>query len=523
MSLSAISARALAAAAFPRFDQGDERIWSGSGIMGAAVSGSGVVVDHRSALQVSCFYHGVRLYAETIGTLPLKLYRKGDDGSREEQRDNELWSTLHDQPNPWQTAQQFRGMMTAWAKLHGTAVARKVEGDNGVELWPIDPELVTSDFQPKTGRLRFHVNHSGGDKETLLQDEVFRLEGFGVCPTAPSSLVAHAREAIGHWLAVEQYGSKFFSQGAKPSMIAEHPTNLSPEAALRIRGDIERASSGLANMHRWVVLEDGMTAKPVGFNAEESQFNETREALVAECARWLNLPQHMLKSTLSTTTYASVSEFSRETIDYSWQPVAVAWEQSIKRDLLDEDDDAGVYAEHVFDSLLRGHAKDRYETYAIAVQNGIMSRNEVRAKENLDPLPGKHMEEPQASVNVAPTAPSGVAENGAEAALVVSTEPSVIALPKGVPGIVRGVASRLARREHGEVSKAYKRDATTAPEWADAWYSSFSGEISEALQLAPCVAQDYTDGRKTALLELGPTEEWKAAAEDRLVALALEE
>lgn len=532
MGVLAVSSRRAIDAAYSAPSIDDERHWIGSGYSVGGTAGSGIYVNGSSALQVSCMWHGGRLFGETVGSLPLKVYER-DGKAKREQREHPLWRSLSD-PNPWQTPMQFRCMLTVWAKFWGRGMAeiRPIPRSDEFQLWPILPELVRSTERLGNGKLRFTVgDHDGGERK-ILQDDLLILDGPGLDPCVPDSLISRAREAIGHWLAIEQYGARFFSQGAKPSFFLEHPEEISPAAATRLEDSTARAMTGLQNMHRPIVLEEGMKATPYSFDAQESQLPEMRRELVAECARWLNLPLQFLFPTGDTPTYASSETFARQAVDYSFRPLTRSWEQAIRKSLLY--DEPNTFVEHSFDELLKGHTKERFESYGFAIQNGWMTVNEVRSKENMNPLDGG--DEPTPAANLFGDSANQTDTGSGEAIRVEVAEPepvvqaleaapestTTVTLPERFVMVVGGIAARLVTREKRETAKALKRDPETVGEWADGWYESFSGEVAEALQLPPGMATRYVESRKASLLEREQTgEDWTAAEAD-LVALALE-
>lgn len=492
-------------------DPTDERYWnSGTSIL----TTTGIRVTPSLAWQVSCVVQSCRLIAETVGTVPLKLYRELADGAgKEEARGHFLWPILRRRPNPWQSNVEWRTTMTAQAALWPMAVAEKKFRNGTMELWPLDPDSIQVD-QLDTGRLRFHVTREDGRIDVLTQDEVFRVQGFGSHRFMGANLLSLAREAVALWLAMEKFSGLFFWQGQRPGLVFEVPGKLDDEQYDRMQKAIERRSAGLANMHRPLLAEGGAKPHAVGFSPEESQSVESRQEQVREFARWFNIPEHMLHSG-KQPNYASIEQFAREFVDYTIRPWCIRWESRLDRDLIIEDD---VFAEHVLEGLLRGNFKDQVEAFAIAIMNGFMSENEVRSKLNLNPVPG--LDEPRRSVNQ---------DRGAEPR---QTEDAVLlkqpAAPRRLRLIAHSAAARVVRRELATVTKEGERLAGDTEAW-EAWVATFYSEhvavVSRDLELEWSLARAYCTRHRDALLAdgLAAAKTWETEATAELAALALEE
>lgn len=526
-------------------DPTDERYWTRD--LAAAMSSTGIVVTPRQALQVSAIFQAVRLIAETIGALPLIVYREDEDGDKHRAKDHQLWTTLRRSPNVWQTGQQFRETMTALALVYPGAHAEIVPGPDGpvAQLIPFEPSTVTVQ-QLATKRLRFIIREPGMPERTLVQDQVFRINGLGIS-TLPVSenVILLAREAVGLWLAQEKFSGLFFGQGARPSVWMQVPKKLSDDAFKRLQEQSQARYAGLQNMHKIGLAEEGSTIKEVGWSAKDSQLTEAREAQVLEIARWFNIPEHMLRAGKSPT-YASIYQNAQEFKDYTLTPWAVRWEQSALRDLIYEDD---VYIEHLFDGLLRGNVTERAQAQAIYVTNGVMTRNEVRRQENLNRLDG--LDEPLTPLNMertgAPPPPAGdpppdppsrtqppVEPDEDDAAATATAPPPAAAAPPPIPRrltlIAEAAAARVVRKEVEQL-RANAEKLAGKPgawgEWLFAFYEKHAAFVAEALQLEPSIASRYCQTNRdqvagSGTLAAAPIAYIEDTAVNQLVDLALD-
>lgn len=528
MSLLHPRSRGFAAAApvWPH-NPADERAWGGPVYQTA----SGLVVNWETAFQVSCVFHGARLYGETLGSLPIRLYRDEGEGRKTEVLNDPRRRLLKVQPNAWQTAQQFRETMTAWALLHPVAIAEIKAGPRGAfdQLWPIEPSWVTPEQIRSTKKLRFVVNEPGEPTRVLLQDEVFRLEGFGLHRYLGENVLKLAREAIGLWLSHQKFEGLYFGQGARPSVWLQVPgaVEMAPDAYLRLKKNVAGRYEGMHNAHKVAILEQGTTVKETGYTARDSQMTEAKRELVEDIARWLNLPTQFFMM-VQEPTHSSAEVFGQQAVTYSFQPWATRWELAAKRDLFFEEED-DLYFKHIFEAQLRGKTIERFQAYATAIMNGIMSENECRIREDLDPWPG--LDEPRRSANQ----DRGVEPRGEEEPekpaprrrpAKSEDEDEQAAAPRQLVRLAEASASRVVRRELAALrDKGAKHAADPAGwgAWLEEFYAGHLAIVSETLQLRPLDARRYVDSHREALKigGLAVAEAWERDAVKELIALAV--
>jgi HK97 family phage portal protein len=194
-----------------------------------------------------------------------------------------------------------------------------------------------------------------------------------------------ARNAIGLNIAAEEYGGKFFSNGANPSGILTTPGVIKdPE---KVRSAWSKAYSG-ANAHKVAVLEENLHYERISIPNNEAQFLETRKFQIEEICRIFQVPPHLVAS-LDRATFSNIESQSISFVVHTIRPWLVRWEQALNRSLFSEKERSDFFVSFVVDGLLRGDYKSRMEGYAIAIQNGFMSPNDVRSLENLNPIPAE--------------------------------------------------------------------------------------------------------------------------------------
>lgn len=347
-------------------------------------SASGISVTEDSAMELTTVYACVRIIAETVASLPLMVYRRTGERSREVDRKHPLFRVLHRRPNPWMTSFTFRETMVGHLVLRGNAYARKVFNGAGqvVELWPLHPDAVEPFV--RNDELFYRIRKPGGVDE-LPRQQVLHLRGLGGDGVTGYSPIRQAREAIALALACEQSGAKLFGNGSSPGGILTHDGMLKPEQKARIKRDWEAAQAGLANRHRVVVLDSALTWNKVGVDPQDAQFLETRRFQLAEIARWFRVPLHLLQD-LENASYATVEQQGIDFAVHCVRPWCERIEQELEAQLFSEADQETYFAKHTIDGLLRGDQASRFASYAVARQWGWMSVNDILSLEDRNPI-----------------------------------------------------------------------------------------------------------------------------------------
>ncbi len=210
--------------------------------------------------------------------------------------------------------------------------------------------------------------------------------GLGYDGLVGYSPIAMAKNAVGLAMAAEEYGAKFFVNGAAPSGVLEHPGTIKdPE---RIRQSWHSIFGGSANSNKIAVLEEGLKYTPIAISPEQAQFLETRKFQINEIARIFRVPPHMLAD-LEKSSFSNIEQQSLEFVKYTLDPWVIRWEQAMNKALLFDSEKREVFTKFNVDGLLRGDYASRMTGYATARQNGWMSANDIRELENLDRIPAE--------------------------------------------------------------------------------------------------------------------------------------
>lgn len=357
-------------------------------------STSGKRVNERSAMQMTAVYSCVRILSEAVAGLPLHLYQYTDKSSKEKAVENPLYFLLHDEPNTEMTSFVFRETLMTHLLLWGNAYSQVIRNGKGevMGLYPLMPDRMTVNRDEK-GRLYYEYMVSSDDAKTLKNGtvrlspyDVLHIPGLGFDGLVGYSPIAMAKNAIGLAIAAEEYGSKFYANGATPSGILEYPgTVKEPD---KVRESWNAGFGGSSNSHKIAVLEEGMKYTPISISPNEAQFLETRKFQINEIARIFRVPPHMVGD-LEKSSFSNIEQQSLEFVKYTLEPWLVRWEQAMQRALIPQDDKSKYFIKFNVDGLLRGDYQSRMQGYATARQNGWMSANDIRELENLDRIPAE--------------------------------------------------------------------------------------------------------------------------------------
>ena len=326
---------------------------------------SGKAVTERSAMQMTAVYACVRILSEAIAGLPLHLYRYKEGGGKEKAVDHPLYLLLHDEPNPEMSSFVFRETLMTHLLLWGNAYAQIIRNGKGevIALYPLMPNKMTVD-RDADGHLYYKYMKSTDEAPTmpnstviLPPSDVLHIPGLGFDGLVGYSPIAMAKNSIGMAIACEEYGARFFSNGAAPGGVLEHPGTV--KEPQKIRDSWNQSFMGTQNSHRIAVLEEGMKYTPIGISPNEAQFLETRKFQINEIARIFRVPPHMVGD-LEKSSFSNIEQQSLEFVKYTLDPWVSRWEQSMVRSLLLSDEKKEYFIKFNVDGLLRGD----YQAYA---------------------------------------------------------------------------------------------------------------------------------------------------------------
>ena len=411
----------------------DSRNWDyeSGGWAGGNRNPSGVKVDAETALRSTVVLACIRVLSTSVAGLPLHLYRRLPGGGKEIAREHPLYRILHTQPNSWQTSFEWREQMMLHLLSHGFALDEKVySGGTISEIVPLHPSRVKTE-QLENNRLRYTYREASGSSTVYTQDAVMSVRGMSDDGVNGMSTIELARDAIGLARACEIHGATFFGNGARPGVILSTDQMLSPEAAENTRNQWERAHRGADRSNRTAVLQGGLKVSELGGNNQESQFLEARRFQVEEVCRLFGVPPHLVGD-LTRSSFSNIEQQSLDFLTNGLMPYLRRIESSIARDLLEGDDE--YFAEFDTRGVLRADAAGRSSYYNTMWNLGVLSVNEIRSLENLNPVESGDVRFVQLNMTTLDKAAQVVEEPAVVEEIVTVEEPA--ATPADAPTVI---------------------------------------------------------------------------------------
>ena len=292
-----------------------------------------------------------------------------------------MYYLLHNEPNPEMTSFVFRETLMGHLLLWGNAYAQIIRDGRGrvLSLYPLLPNKMLVNRTDQG--ILYYQYEKDGRTYFLSHSDVLHIPGLGFDGLVGYSPIAMAKNAIGMAISTEEYGAKFFANGASPGGVLEHPGVVKDPG--KIRESWNAVYQGSGNAHRVAVLEEGMKFQPIGIPPEQAQFLETRKYQLNEIARIFRIPPHMIGD-LEKSSFSNIEQQSLEFVMYTLDPWVLRWEQAIQRALFSESEKRQYFVKFNVDGLLRGDYQSRMNGYAVGRQNGWLSANDIRELENLN-------------------------------------------------------------------------------------------------------------------------------------------
>ncbi len=360
----------------------DEAFWANFG-----ANTAGQQVNERSVLQLSAVWACARIIAETISTLPLGLYERTADGRRGASQ-HPLYTLIHSRPNSGTTAAVFWESMIVAMLLRGNGCAEmKFIGSRFVALEFLVPGRLSIGKDSK-GKRRFKYTEKDGTQREIPESRIFRIPGFTLDGDWGVSVIDYGCQVFGSALASNGAANSTFEKGLAPTVAFTMQQVLKKEQREDFRANL-RAISGALNAGESPLLEGGMDAKTIGINPKDAQLLESRAFSVEEICRWFRVPPHMVGHSEKSTSWGSgIEQQMIGFLTFTLRPWLTRIEQAINKDLLSPVEQMRMYAEFSIEGLLRADSAGRSAYLSTMVNNGLMTRDEGRSKENLPPKGG---------------------------------------------------------------------------------------------------------------------------------------
>ena len=352
--------------------------------------GAGKQVNEKTALTFSAVYSCIRVLSESIGQLPIHVFKRESDGDRIHAMNHPVDTIVGKQPSPIYTPFSFYSTMASNCLLWGNSYAL-IERNGAMrptKLNIIHPSLVTPYFDDNNN-VYYEVRSDGNQTNKGIKydaKEILHFRGFSYDGINGISPIALHKDSIGLGMACVEYGASFFGNGASLSGVLEHPSKLSKEAQERLINSWNSKYQGSSNAGKTAVLEEGLKYKAISMPPDQAQFIATRKFSVEDVARIFRVPQHMIQN-LDNATYSNIEQQSIDYVVHSLTPWLVQFEQEMNAKLFRENEKRDHYVKFNTNGLLRGDQKSRGDYYQTLWNIGAISIDEIRGFEDMNKLP----------------------------------------------------------------------------------------------------------------------------------------
>ena len=460
-------------------------------------SKSGQAVNTTSAMRLATVYACVRVISEDIGKLPLLMYRRGKDGSRERVFDHPLVKLLAN-PIGSLSGHEWREMGQSHIELRGNAYNRIIYGKGTTikALRPLHPDIVTPILLPDYS-LNYIIRDPSGNaaNETLVQEEVLHVKSM--CTMGPVGLnpIEANKESIGESLGLQDYSASFWRNDARPGMWLKHPGSFKdPQQRDEF---VKRFQAKYAGNGRGSVFlsEHDIDLKTIEVKNTDAQFIESRRLQRETIAAIFRVPQHKV-GILTESTNNNIEQQAIEYVVDTLMARCNRWEERISLQLLSESDREEYFVEFQLAALLRGDTLSRYEAFGIAINSGWMLRSEARQFENMNPVPG--LDRPLMPLNSVT-----LDAQGNPPAVLPPSSPTPAPTPgtSKKPGKSRAealalaAAGRVVRKEVAAITKIYERGLKSGAFVSDvaAFYATHAAYVAESMAFSVQVADGYIE------------------------------
>jgi HK97 family phage portal protein len=361
------------------------------------VEASEINFKGKNALKEATVFACIRILADSIGKLPVKVYKNKD--GRQSVADHYLTPLLKIRPNPWMTARDFFKALEVQRNLYGNAYAwiefAKVGRNAGkvTGIYPLDSSKVQIYIDdigllPNKGKLWYVYTDNKGTQYRIDPDEMLHFKGLtsdGIIGMTPLERLKSTVENAG---AANQYLNNSFKTGLQTKGIIHYVGDLNPEAQRVFREKFEQMASGLKNANRVSLLPIGYQFQPLSLTMADAQFIENTQLTVKQIAAAFGIKNHQIND-LDRATHTNVEHQQREFYVDTLMDILTGYEQELTYKLFTERElKEGHYLKFNVNAILRADPKTRYEGYRIAIQSGFLTANEVRALEELEAKDG---------------------------------------------------------------------------------------------------------------------------------------
>jgi HK97 family phage portal protein len=355
---------------------------------GGRETASGIRVSRHEALYCTAVLACVRILSETVASLPLKVYKRLQNGGKEPAIGHPLYDVLWVSPNPEQTSMEWREQLMIDLPVHGDHFSQQLMNSKGyvAEMWRLDPSKMHVVRRAEDGPREYEYHRGNGSPRMFSEDEVLHVllmqDGL-----RGKSLIDLSAETLGLTWRAQEFAARFFQNDATPRLVFEGPERMAPQHAADWLKSWNDQHKGASKAHGVGVVGGGLTAKLLQANLKDLQLEDVRKFQLEEVARVFRVPLHLIQS-LDRSTNNNIEHQGIDFVKHTIRPWLVRIEQRIIKSLLGPTEAKRYTVEFDVDGLERGDFQSRSEGLARQVASALLTPNEGRALDNRPAIEG---------------------------------------------------------------------------------------------------------------------------------------
>ncbi len=350
-----------------------------------------VAVNNQTSLQLAAVKACVEILSDSIAMLPLNVYQRQNRNGVQIKTiatEHPLYDVLHNQTNSIMNSFNYRESAMVQLLYYGNHYALKQWDKSGniyglKMLYPWNMKVEMND----QGEI-FYQYTDEITKQVFKYPRwmIFHVAGVGFNGLVGMPPIQLMREVLGNGLALQEFSNRYFSNGTNIGVFVTTPKTLTDPAFERLGKQFNEKYSGVQNAHKGgIILEDGADVKRLDVPPEQAQFLESRKFNKNEIATMFRVPPHMIGD-LERATFSNIEQQSMDFVQNTLLPWASRWESAINSQLFTRFERSEYYTKFNLAGLIRGDIETRYRAYAIGRQNGWLSADEIREKEDMNPI-----------------------------------------------------------------------------------------------------------------------------------------
>ena len=367
----------------------------GSTVINSIFSGSsGQDVSKEQAIRIAAVWSCVRVLSETVASLPISLYSKDENNNKIKLTNDPLNVLIGEQPSSLYNSFMFfeRALIDLSFDGNFCAYIERNKGGLPTALHPIQYDDVDVFLSPDGREVYYEISQDSGNtypvSGKVQSINMIHVKGLSFDGITGKSPIEVAAETLGISLALDKHAGNWFKNGSQLGGVLKHPGTLKPETAKRLRESWSSNYSGVSNAGKTAILEEGMDWVSRTVPNNQAQFLESREYQVSDICRIFRVPNHLVND-LSRATYASVEAQQIDFVVHTITPWIKRIESELNAKLVPSNKRGEQYFKFNLNAILRGDSKSRADYYRTLINIGVLSPDEVRALEDLNPMGGE--------------------------------------------------------------------------------------------------------------------------------------